>query len=1067
MTDRSVHLKRKHFPSAHHKQPLTAWRWPISLAFMLIIGATPALAQLKGAKLAGMKARSIGPASMSGRIGAIVGVASNSDLLYVGGASGGVWKSINGGITWQPVFDDQPVHSIGAIAVDPGNSDVVWVGTGEGNPRNTVSVGNGVYKSTDGGRTWAHLGLEKTERIARIRIDPHHPDTAYVAAMGKTWGENPERGVFKTSDGGQTWDKVLYVNEKTGAVDLVMDPTNPQKLIAAMWEYRRWPWFFKSGGPGSSIHLTVDGGKTWTERTHEDGLPKGNLGRTGLAISRSRPQVVYALVEAEKNALYRSDDGGYEWSLINDSDDVHPRPFYYADIRVDPQNENRIYTLQGQLMMSEDAGKSFRSVVPIATIHGDYQDLWIHPENPLFMISGNDGGLAITRDRGERWRFVQNLPLAQFYHVNVDMETPYNVYGGVQDSGCWRGPSQSWSLRGIFNYYWDRLNTGDGFEVLPDASDPRYGYAMSQGGNLVRYDLVTGERKSIRPAHAEDVHLRFNWNAAIAADPFEAKTVYYGSQFVHRSTDRGDSWEVISPDLTTNDPEKQMQLDSGGLTIDASNAENHTTILTIAPSPVERGVIWVGTDDGNVQLTRDGGQTWTNVIDNIQGVPRNTWIPHIEASTFESGEAFLVFDNHRRSDWAPYVYQTSDFGRTWRSLATDELWGYALVIEQDPVERNLLFLGTEFGLYVSIDGGAHWTKWTHGFPTASAKDMIVHPRDHDLVVATHGRAIYVLDDIRPLRALARSGADILDQRLHLFEVPDAIQYVVKETKGLRGPGHAEFQGENRPYGALITYVVNPPETEESEAKDEVVLEILNQDGEVIRTRKGPAEPGVNRTSWGLKRKAFRSPSADPPGPDAEEQAGPLVLPGTYTLRVRYGDQQDTKPVEVLPDPRQNITAADRRAKEEMILRVGRELDVAAKAVEHLRGAREAVERISKRIQGQEDPAAQDIRGREKTIKDSIEELIGRINAPEVQGNRPDPVLVSLRLGSVYRSIQSSWEAPTEAQRIYLRRSETKLRQVLTEINRFFEEDMRAYQEAVEATGLPLFEEFEPFSLPLT
>ncbi len=1040
---------------------------------MLIIGATPALAQLDGAKLAGMKARSIGPASMSGRIGAIVGVASDSDLLYVGGASGGVWKSINGGITWQPVFDDQPVHSIGAIAVDPGNSDVVWVGTGEGNPRNTASVGNGVYKSTDGGRTWAHVGLDETERIARIRIDPQHPDTVYVAAMGKTWDENPERGVFKTSDGGQTWDKVLYVGEKTGAADLVMDPTNPQKLIAAMWEYRRWPWFFKSGGPGSGIHLTVDGGKTWTERTHEDGLPEGDLGRTGLAISRSRPQVVYALVEAEKNALYRSDDGGYEWSLINDSDEVHPRPFYYADIRVDPQNENRIYTLHGRLMMSEDAGKSFRSVVPSATIHGDYQDLWIHPENPLFMVSGNDGGLAITRDGGERWRFVQNLPLAQFYHVNVDMETPYNVYGGVQDSGCWRGPSQSWSLRGIFNYYWDRLNTGDGFEVLPDASDPRYGYAMSQGGNLVRYDLVTGERKSIRPAHAEDVHLRFNWNAAIAAEPFETKTVYYGSQFVHRSTDRGDSWEVISPDLTTNDPEKQMQLDSGGLTIDVSNAENHTTIMTIAPSPAERGVIWVGTDDGNVQLTRDGGQTWTNVIDNIQGVPRNTWIPHIEASTFESGEAFLVFDNHRRSDWAPYVYQTSDFGRTWRSLATDELSGYALVIEQDPVERNLLFLGTEFGLYVSIDGGAHWTKWTHGFPTASAKDMIVHPRDHDLVVATHGRAIYVLDDIRPLRALARSGADILDQRLHLFEVPDAIQYVVKETGGLRGPGHAEFQGENRPYGALITYVVNPPETEESEAKDEdededeVVLEILNQDGEVIRTRKGPAEPGVNRTSWGLRRKAFRSPSADPPRPDAEEAAGPLVLPGTYTLRVRYGDQQQTKSVKVLPDPRSEISAADMRAKEEMILRVGRELEVAAEAVEHLRDTQEAVERISKRISGQENPALQEIHRQEKTIKDSIEEIIERINAPEIQGNRPDPDLVSVRLRSVYRSIQSSWEAPTEAQRIYLRHSETKLRQVLTEVNRFFGEDMRAYQEAVEAAGLPLFEDYEPLLLPPT
>ena len=1061
MTDRLGHSGRIHSSSFLWQQR------SISLAVFLILGATPGMAQLAGEKLSGMKARSIGPASMSGRIGAIGGVASNPDMLYVGAASGGVWKTINGGITWLPVFDDQPVHSIGAVAVDPGNADIVWVGTGEGNPRNTVSVGNGVYKTTDGGRTWAHLGLDRTERIARIRIDPHDSDTAYVAALGKSWDENPERGVFKTSDGGQTWDKILYVDEKTGAVDLVMDPTNPKKLIAAMWEHRRWPWFFKSGGPGSGVHVTVDGGKTWTQRSHEDGLPEGDLGRTGLAISRSRPQVVYALVEAKKNALYRSDDGGYEWRLVNDSDDINPRPFYYADIRVDPQNENRIYSLHGRLMMSEDAGKSFRSVVPSATIHGDYQDLWIHPENPLFMVSGNDGGLAITRDGGERWRFVQNLPLAQFYHVNVDMATPYNIYGGVQDSGCWRGPSQSWALRGIFNYYWDRLNTGDGFEVLPDPVDPRYGYAMSQGGNLVRYDLETGERKSIKPAHPEDVHLRFNWNAAIAANPREARTVYYGSQFVHRSTDQGNSWEIISPDLTTNDPEKQMQLDSGGLTIDTSHAENHTTIMTIAPSPVESGVIWVGTDDGNVQLTRDGGQTWNNVIDNIQGVPRNTWVPHIEASKFDSGEAFVVFDDHRRSDWTPYVYQTSDYGRTWRSLATDDLWGYALVIEQDPVERNLLFLGTEFGLYVSVDAGAHWTKWTHGFPTASAKDMIVHPRDHDLVVATHGRAIYVLDDISPLRALARSGVEILDQRLHLFEVPDAIQYVVRETKGLRGPGHAEFQGENRAYGALITYVVNAPETEGSEAQDEVVLEILNPAGDVIRTRKGPAEPGINRASWGLKRKAFRSPSADAPRPDAEEPAGPRVLPGTYTVRVRYGDQTATTSVEVLPDPRQNISAADMRAKEEIVLRVGRQLEITAKAVEDLRSAREAVDGISKRLEDREDPAAQDIRGREKELKESIDELIARINPPPIQGSRRDPELLSVRLGSVFRSIQSSWEAPTQPQRTNLGHAETKLRQWVTDVNRFFEETMRGYQQAVEAAGLPLFEAYEPLALPPT
>ncbi len=582
---------------------------PLSWALILFSSTSLAANNLDVSKLAGMKARSIGPAGMSGRVTDIEVDPSDKNRIYVAAAAGGIWKSINGGITWQPIFDNQRVASVGAVAVDPTNSDVIWAGSGEGNHRNSVSVGNGIYKSVDGGVTWRHSGLEKTERIHRVLIHPRRPQTVYVAAVGQMWGENPQRDIFKTTDGGQTWKKVLYVNPRTGAADLVMDPHNPDKLIAAMWEHRRWPWAFQSGGPGSGIYLTFDGGETWSRRTGKAGLPAGELGRIGLAIADNRPNIVYALVEAEKSALLRSEDGGVNWSVVNDSPGINPRPFYYADIYVDPQNENRIYSLHSRLNRSEDGGKSFRSVVESSRIHGDKHALWIDPDDSAHLIDGSDGGVAISRDMGATWRFIENLPLAQFYHIAVDDLQPYNVYGGLQDNGSWRGPSRVLHNRGIFSWHWQRVGSGDGFDTIPDAAHPeRFGYSMSQGGNLRRFDLLTGERRVVKPVHPDGKPLRFNWNAAIAQDPFDASAIYFGSQFLHRSRDNGQSWEILSPDLTTNDPEKQKQLDSGGLTYDVTGAENYTTIVTIAPSPVQQDVIWVGTDDGNVQLTRNGGK---------------------------------------------------------------------------------------------------------------------------------------------------------------------------------------------------------------------------------------------------------------------------------------------------------------------------------------------------------------------------------------------------------------------------------------------------------------------------
>jgi photosystem II stability/assembly factor-like uncharacterized protein len=1022
-------------------------------------------------KLKGFKPRNIGPAGMSGRVAAVAAAPSDPDLMYVGAASGGVWKSTSGGIAWEPVFDDQPVPSIGALAIDPHNTDVVWVGTGEGNPRNSAAVGNGIFKSLDGGRSWMSLGLENTERIHRILINPQNTDIVYAAAMGTTWGENPERGVYRTDDGGQSWKRVLFVDEKTGAADLEMDPLNPNKLIAAMWQHRRWPWFFKSGGPGSGLFVTYDGGETWKRRTHEDGLPEGELGRIGLGIARSNPQIVYALVEAQKNGVYKSEDGGFKWQKINDSNNINPRPFYYADIRIDPKNENRIYALHGRLTVSEDGGKSFKTVVESRVIHGDHHALWIHPDDPAFLINGNDGGVAISKDMGKTWRFVENLPLAQFYHIAIDNETPYNVYGGLQDNGSWRGPSQVLTSRnGILNLYWARVGGGDGFATAPDVSDPsRTGFGMSQGGNLYRFDLVTGERKSIKPAHPEGTFLRFNWNAAIAQDPFQRGTIYYGSQFVHRSTDRGESWEIISPDLTTDDPEKQKQLDSGGITYDATGAENHTTILTIAPSPVQQGLIWVGTDDGNVHVTRDGGKTWADVSKNIKGVSAGIWAPHIEPSRFSTAEAFVVFDDHRRSNWTPYVFRTNNYGKSWKSLATEDIKGFVHVIEQDPVEKNLLFLGTEFGLHVSIDGGENWTKWSEEFPTAPVRALVVHPREHDLVIGTHGRAAWIIDDIRPLRALAKQGTQILDKPLHLFHVADAVQYSLKEPNGLRGPGHAEFFGDNREYGAIISYVVNPSESSAAvngdESKDkEVKIEILDQDGEVIRTMTSEAKAGLNRTAWELRRKAYSNLTSRGGASTDGERTGHLVLAGEYGVRLTYGDYKDSTSVTVLADPRKEVRREDMIAKYSLIQLVGNYLEKAQEAVDRLNKTKESVTMVGKKLTNDQVESLKYLKQQTSAVQDSIKSLVAFIKPARVQGIRRDPDHLSSRLSGVYRSLQSSWDAPTEAEQINLRFAEDKLASVLDRINGFYDEAFESFRQDVTEAGLKLFDKYEPLTV---
>ena len=810
-------------PSYHHDN----YRMKKLLVLLLFSAVICQAQQLDIDLLKGMNPRSIGPAGMSGRITSIDVVHKQPNIIYVGAASGGIWKSESQGISWEPVFDKENLQSIGAICIQQSNPDVIWAGTGEGNPRNSLNGGYGIYKSLDGGKNWNLMGLEKTRNIHRIIVDRDDPNTVYVAAIGSPWGEHPERGVFKTTDGGKTWENILFVDNKTGAADLVVDENNPNKLIAAMWEHRRKPYTFKSGGKGSGMYISFDGGENWTKKNHEDGLPEGELGRIGLAISKSNPKVVYALIEAKKNGLYRSDDGGFKWKLINNissdraTNSIGDRPFYYSDIFVDPQNEHRLYTVFTYVNVSIDGGKTFERLMPAYNtnvgVHPDHHAWWIHPEDPSYMIDGNDGGLNITKDKGQTWRFVENLPVGQFYHINVDNDFPYNIYGGMQDNGSWVGPAYVFKSQGIRNSYWQELLFGDGFDVIPDPKNSRFGYAMSQQGYLSTYDRQTGASKLIKPTHPDpDVKLRFNWNSAIAMDPFDQNIIYFGSQFVHRSTNQGHEWEIISPDLTTDDKDKQKQYDSGGLTLDATGAENYCSILAISPSALEPNELWVGTDDGQIQLSRDGGDSWSNISPSSSSYPKDGWVAQIKVSTFNKGEAFVIVNNYRNFDFKSYLFRTRDYGKTWENLLNgkEDNFGYSLSMVQDPIEKNLIFLGTENGLYISIDEGDSWTKWTKDFPSVPTMDMIIHPKEQDLAIGTFGRSFYVLDDIRPLRAIASTRGSVLKEPIKLFTPPVAYLTKNQEPNGTRFSGNAIFNGENRKKGAMISYVINKKEPKE-------------------------------------------------------------------------------------------------------------------------------------------------------------------------------------------------------------------------------------------------------------
>ena len=1051
--------------------------------------------QLTMEQLENLKPRNIGPGGMSGRVTSIDAVHDNPEIMYVGTASGGLWKSTSGGIKWAPIFDKQITASVGAVAIQQSNPSVVWVGTGEGNPRNSLNGGYGVFKTLDGGKTWMSMGLEKTRHIHKILIDPTDPNTVYVGAIGAPWGAHEERGVYKTTDGGKNWRRILFSNNTSGVADMVMDPKNPNKIIAALWDHKRDPWFFKSGGAGSGLYMTYDGGENWKKLSEKEGLPKGELGRIGLAIAASKTDVIYALIESKKNALYKSTDGGSQWKMVNDKEDIGNRPFYYSDIFVDPQNENRVYSVFTYVNVSEDGGKSFTELMPAYGVdngvHPDHHAWWIHPKNGQFMMDGNDGGMNITRDGGASWRFVGNIPVAQFYHISTDNEYPYNVYGGMQDNGSWRGPAYVWKVQGIRNSYWQEIAFGDGFDVVPDKDNAQFGYAMSQQGFVSRYDWKTGNNYSVRPtAPDEKTDLRFNWNAGIGQDPFDNSTVYFGSQFVHKSTDKGLTWEVISTDLTTNDPEKQKQSESGGLTMDATGAENHCTILVIEPSPVEKDMLWVGTDDGRVHFTQDGGNTWNEVTKNIKGLPKGSWIPQIKASANNKGEALLIANDYRRFNYTPYAYRTKNYGKTWERIVDEkDVNSYTLAIIEDPKNPNLLFLGTDDGLYMSLNAGDSWEKWTAGFPTVSTKDLVIHPREEDLVIGTFGRAAWVLDDIRPLRAVA-GNPEALVGPFKLFAPPTAYLAAYQQPTGSRFGADALYQGENKKYGAMITYFTkegaakkgakadlktDSEDQDESDqdaeklksSKDSLFLRVFNGDA-LIRTIgfKKPEKSGFHRMYWNMDEKGADRPSRSISTRN-RERGGKSVLPGTYKLVLTDGLLESMQDIRVAADPRLVASLASMEAVYNAEKVLEGYMQSAADAVKQLVQSKQTAEKLSKELSDLDKKLHKENIKKAKDISKEIDGLIamylGTIDKRQGITRNPE-VTVMQRIGTASSYVGSRKTGMTVTEEKLMRFAKNELLMALEKQNAFFETTWSVFEAEMKKIDRNPFKETKTFDL---
>ncbi len=951
-------------------------------ALGLAVGAaaaqTASAPRFDASTLYGLSARNIGAAVMSGRVAAVAGrdEPGGKTTLLVGAASGGVWRSDNGGTTFRPIFDREPVQSIGAIALDPNRKETLWVGTGESWMRGSVSIGDGIYKSTDGGETWANMGLPNSEHISKIIVDPTNSNTVYACVPGKLWSDSADRGLYKTTDGGRTWALILKgPNLSTGCSTLTIDPKNPKKLFAGLWDFRRKGWTFRSGGEspeapsGSALLVTQDGGASWTKLDAQSapGLPKGPWGREAVSIAPSNPNIVYAFVESARSALFRSDDGGKTWKERDRSQSMVWRPFYFANLIVDPHNADRLFKTDYGLIVSEDGGQSFSEVG--SSTHADHHAVWIDPANTQHMVTGNDGGLWISYDGGARWNKTDNLPISQFYHVSVDDKDPYQVYGGLQDNSAWVGDSAY--PGGISNSRWENLGGGDGFWAWADPADPEgYAYVESQGGAIQRVDRKSLQSRDIQPKSDSKKKLRFNWNTPVALSPNEKGAIYIGAQYLFRSRDHGQSWDRISPDLTTNDKDQQKQEESGGVTVDNSAAEMHDTIYTISEAPKQPGVIWVGTDDGNLQLTRDGGKSWTNLTANV-GLPPQSWVSWIEASHSTPGSALAAFDRHTFGDTTPYVYRTNDYGKTWTPLVRpgQGVRGFAHVIKEDPQTPGLLYLGTEFGLWISPDGGRRWAQFKGGeFPDVPVRDLAFQARDADLAIATHGRGIWIIDDLTPLRALTPQA---MAQDLTFLASRPAQQRI--EANGGWSTGDAQFVGDDPPDGAFITYF-----QPRRRLIGKLALQVLDPAGKVVDTLPASTRAGINRVVWPMRAPAPRVPPAAQLA--GASSLGPRWLPGTYTARLTSNGHVLTQAFPVVLDRRATFSLADRRKQFDAAERVsdlfGRETDLLVRinAVREGAGARAAAL-----------PAADPLRARLLSLADKSDALRKEIVATKEGG----------------------------------------------------------------------------------
>ncbi|MDT5273022.1 MAG: hypothetical protein QOH49_5208 [Acidobacteriota bacterium] len=1008
--------------------------------------------------------RSIGPANMGGRIADIEGVAGNANIVYVATASGGLFKTTNGGVRWTPLFERQGTISIGDIALEPGNPEVIWLGAGESAVRNSVSYGDGVYKSTDGGRTWQHMGLRDTLHISKILVHPRNPDVVYVGAQGHAYGPNEERGVFMTTDGGKTWQKTLYLDPDHGVADMDIDPSNPNVVYAAMWKFRRTPWTHTSGDEKGGLFRSIDGGRTWKKL--EGGLPKV-LGRIGVAVALSNPSVVYAITEAKEGTLWRSDDRGETWRNVSKQTNIVSRGFYYTHVRVDPTNENRVYAVASTLFMSVDGGRTFRNIT--GRQHIDFHALWIDPQQPRRIWAGQDGGATVTYDGGEAWEYVNNFPWGQFYQIHVDNRQPfYYVMGGLQDNGTWTGPSRTREPVGIQNDDWRMISFGDGFYVLNHPDDPDLYLSESQGANVVRTDMRTREQQLVVPymgddgGPAESAKYRFNWNSPMVPSPHDKNTVYLGGSVIFKSTDFGKSWAAISPDLTTNDKAKQKSA-GGPVAFENTGAEYHTTVISIAESPMRAGLIWAGTDDGNLQLTTDGGKNWRNVIKNVPGLGANSAVSHVEPSRVEADRVYVSFDRHQLDDRRPYVYKTTDGGRTFQNITGNLPAGaHVWVVREDPKNPQLIYAGTELGLYVSYTGGGNWTSLAlKNLPKVAVHDIIVHPRDNDLIIATHGRSIYILDDATPIQQMT---PEVARADAYLFEPRAALRHATRMTR--YGVAEKAFAGANPPYGALLSYYLKTKPDEKTKVK----IQILDAAGKMISEIENMAkEQGLNRVNWNLR---YGGAQVRRPATDEETQftggpRGPQVLPGTYTVRLMVGDKSYERKVEVRLDPTVSVPAADLKETLDMMLRL-RDMQTATnnalRTLDSLKSQIEFVERTVKdRLAAADLP--KELTDRLAAQKKRVEELQNKLAQPEGGLGIDGRAQLVDRIGGLFFTLDGANAAPTPAARELYTDLQKEFGEKIGEVNTFLNDAVPQLNDALRRVGAPTLMTGKPIELP--